>query len=484
MPSPCSPIVEPFVLEFASAAANSTASRANATHTAGLAATLAATSAVPLPLLQGVVVNAYIQGPGPAGPSLLIGTMTMRPPANASSPAIATNGTTNSTTNGTTNSTTNAAAATINGTLNTWTIAIGASFTLRAGRYNLTLQTSPPAVLNLLDGPLALEVRAAAPAAANSTLAVAPPATGAAVGGVAVVTVRLFDVFGNPRPDTLGAALTVTGAVTGAAVVPAASLTPVNGTPGAFAYAHMFGAPQNVSFALTASGAPAVGSPYAMRAAGVIPSAINYTASIAATTLAVDGASPLLARPAAVGYGAVAAEAWHTLHVPAVRAISPALGGFVADPGLITALRVVPLHPNGTRDDAHAAAFNGSWSWTGGAYAIAFKLRAVEMRVNTTYLVSLSLAHPSGAPSAAASVDFSLTAALSFAAPAGSSFALQTVAGGGNNASSVGDPVYAIASLFSAAGRPVYISTNVAVTATGVCVKGGALWLEGALEVL
>lgn len=209
---------------------------------------------------------------------------------------------------------------------------------------------------------------------------------------------------GNPRLDTDGASLVITGGATGVTTVNGSGVTIANGstaaggltplaTPGLYSYAHSFRAVQGVSFKLLAQGVLA-GAAYSLPAAGVVPGSVDY-ASVAAATLYVDASDPLAPRPAIAAAGPVAAQAWHVAHVP-VNRTAAGLGGFVAEPGLNATLRVTPLAANGTALTNRTAEFRGFWSWTAGDYSVPFKLSSPGLAVNTSFVCTLTLAHPAG----------------------------------------------------------------------------------------
>lgn len=261
---------------------------------------------------------------------------------------------------------------------------------LQAGVHNVTIYTAPAIVIT--QTPLTIHVHPAALARANSSMVVAPPPTGGASGGAANVTLTLRDEFGNARPNTEGAELRVVGGVTGVASAP---LAPAPGAPGVFTYTHPLVAVQATTFTLLAWGAP-VGASFALAEAGAAPNAVNFTASLAAATVYIDATDPAQPRPPiATGGAPLAAEAWHTARVPALR-VNVSAGRFIGDPRLNATLRVTPLAPNGTREEARTATFASFWSWTGGDYAIPFKLSAPGLRVNTTFAARLTLSHPAG----------------------------------------------------------------------------------------
>jgi hypothetical protein len=244
--------------------------------------------------------------------------------------------------------------------------------------------------------PLRLLVVPAAAASATSSLVLAAP-LGAASGARATASLTLADAFGNPRPDADSAQLLVRGAATGLTTLGRANFSAA-GAPGAFSYLHTFAAIQNVSFQLVVGGAPTA-APLALPAAGVLPEAVNLTASIAAAAVRPDGAdaaAPWLPFTAA---GPLAAEAWHQVHVPVLRARPGAWAGrFVADPGLSVSLQLTPVVPNGTLLAVAARVYPGNWSWSGGDYVVPLKLPAPDTsRLEHQFAATLTLGHPSGA---------------------------------------------------------------------------------------
>lgn len=265
----------------------------------------------------------------------------------------------------------------------------------QAGPYTLRIATTPGGINMTNAPPLLLNVTPAAASPANSNLTVTPGPGGTAVGGNATLRVVLADAFGNPRPNMDGVRVTVNGTATGAGPL---SFSRFNvSAPGVFTTTFPFDALESVTFSL-AVGNTSVGAAARFNASSVLPSALDLTASVANATLYVDASDPSAPRPPIAAAGVVPSEAWHTAHVPVVRALVLGWAGpFVADPGLNATLRVTPVFPNGTRDLRGARTFGGFWSWSGGDYAVPFKLPHPDTTlINASFVVMLTLSHPAG----------------------------------------------------------------------------------------
>jgi hypothetical protein len=489
----CSPLREPFAFFPAgSPVPNVTANGTNATNTttaqsppppslligAGDNVDLRLASAVPLPLLQGVALSAALIGPNSTVQRGAWALPLLTPGNSSSGPSI-------------------------------WGLTLAGWSFQQAGVYQIQLQTSPAVVIT--SAPV-INVTVVPPSLSplNSSMAVQLPASGTAVGGNATVTLALADMFGNPRRDAAGASVEVVGSSTGVVVVNSSNLLrPVaGGAPGTFAFTYRFAAIQNVTFQFVANGSRGA-APIALRANGVLPTAVNFTSSLAAAAVRVEGSSSAALPPPLAG-AVVVADAWHSARVPVLRAGAAALGAvavintttanttntnsatnattsttsntttaanattdlfpwppggtrFLADPLLNTTLRAVPLMANGTRNESAARVFAGRWLPTAGEYAYAFKLPPADpTTINTTYAVALTLAHPSGLN---ATVESLVTATLRLAAPRSCNFSVLTASV--PDRAGVGEPVYVLATLLSSLLQPVSSASNVAFTVVG-----------------
>jgi hypothetical protein len=210
------------------------------------------------------------------------------------------------------------------------------------------------------------------------------------------VSLHLADAFDNPVTNLTAAALKIAGVVTGLQTVPGPNLTAAAG-PGNWLYQMTFAAIQNVTFSLQIDGALARG-PFAFPRAGAAERAVDLGASLRAAALQADGAAPAAPRSQLSAGGAITANAWHVVHIPIVRILPPALGPFVADPGLSATLKIQALNGTSGAPDASRPPllFTGAWSWTNGSYVVPLRLAVDAAKSNTTFAATLSLAYPSG----------------------------------------------------------------------------------------
>jgi hypothetical protein len=411
MPALCSPLLEPFTL-----------SVPNTTHAAGLDINVTITSSVPLPLLQGVTLQLVLKGPNGTAP-VVVGALQMIWRLNDTTGwGITIPGAMLQLASAGRTRLVMSAGRALHGRLSRSSARKSLSYAYllacccchssptciriyalparsQAGTHNITIATVPAGVVFANSNmPLRLAVIPAAVSALTSKLAISAP-NGAASGALATALLALADVFGNARPDAEGTQLLIRGVATGLTTLVAAKFTP-QPMPGFFSYQHTFAAIQNVTFELRTGGA-LTGSPIMFPAAGVLPGAVNLTGSLNAATLQPDNAdvAPAASWLPLANTGMLAAEAWHKVHVPVLRAGAGAWAGrFVADPGLSVRLRVTSIAPNGTVLVAAAREYPGTWSWSGGDYVVPLKLPAHDKSVvEQRFAAMLSLAHPSGA---------------------------------------------------------------------------------------